>query len=121
MNKQVIINNLNTSRKNCVIVSVGDGSLHRQLCYDTANFDLHLLVYDDTYNKYLGDSKFVCKLKGYKMDMSFQYFQMHPQFIEQYDYFLLLDDDIHQVLSMKDFSFYNLDKPSSRKPPKHYS
>lgn len=94
MNKQVIINNLNTSKKNCVIVSVGDGSLHRQLCYDTANFDLHLLVYDDTYNKYLGDSKFVCKLKGYKMDMSFQYFQMHPQFIEQYDYFLLLDDDI---------------------------
>lgn len=75
-------------------MSVGDGSLHRQLCYDTANFDLHLLVYDDTYNKYLGDSKFVCKLKGYKMDMSFQYFQMHPQFIEQYDYFLLLDDDI---------------------------
>lgn len=94
MNKQVIINNLNISRKNYVIVSVGDGSLHRQLCYDTANFDLHLLVYDDTYNKYLGDSKFVCKLKGYKMDMSFQYFQMHPQFIEQYDYFLLLDDDI---------------------------
>lgn len=94
MNKQVIINNLNTSKKNCVIGSVGDGSLHRQLCYDTANFDLHLLVYDDTYNKYLGDSKFVCKLKGYKMDMSFQYFQMHPQFIEQYDYFLLLDDDI---------------------------
>lgn len=39
MNKQVIINNLNTSKKNCVIVSVGDGSLHRQLCYDTANFD----------------------------------------------------------------------------------
>ena len=37
MNKQVIINNLNTSKKNCVIVSVGDGSLHRQLCYDTAN------------------------------------------------------------------------------------
>lgn len=35
MNKQVIINNLNTSKKNCVIVSVGDGSLHRQLCYDT--------------------------------------------------------------------------------------
>lgn len=48
MNKQVIINNLNTSKKNCVIVSVGDGSLHRQLCYDTANFDLHLLVYDNS-------------------------------------------------------------------------
>ena len=64
MNKQVIINNLNTSKKNCVIVSVGDGSLHRQLCYDTANFDLHLLVYDDTYNKRMCYAS--CKRRAFK-------------------------------------------------------
>jgi len=48
MNKQVTIINKNTAKKNCVIVSVGEGSFHRQLCCDIANFDLHLLVYDDT-------------------------------------------------------------------------
>ena len=61
MNKQVIINNLNTSKKNCVIVSVGDWKLAIvNCCYELLLIlYLHLLVYDDTYNKYLWGFK-VC-------------------------------------------------------------
>lgn len=87
-------------RKNAVFVPVGKDSLHRQLLKGDADFDLHLLIYDGSYNKFCNDSDFVACDAGYKMDMTYRYLHRHPELFEKYEYFFLLDDDI--VISTED-------------------
>lgn len=87
-------------KKNAVFVPVGKDSLHRQLLKGDADFDLHLLIYDGSYNKFCNDSDFVACDAGYKMDMTYRYLHRHPEFFEKYEYFFLLDDDI--VISTED-------------------
>ena len=87
-------------KKNAVFVPVGKDSLHRQLLKGDADFDLHLLIYDDSYNKFCNDSDFVACDAGYKMDMIYRYLHRHPELFEKYEYFFLLDDDI--VISTED-------------------
>ena len=81
-------------KKNAVFVPVGKDSLHRQLLKGDADFDLHLLIYDGSYNKFCNDSDFVACDAGYKMDMTYRYLHRHPELFEKYEYFFLLDDDI---------------------------
>lgn len=87
-------------KKNAVFVPVGKDSLHRQLLKGDADFDLHLLIYDGSYNKFCNDSDFVACDAGYKMDMTYRYLHRHPELLEKYEYFFLLDDDI--VISTED-------------------
>ena len=87
-------------KKNAVFVPVGKDSLHRQLLKGDADFDLHLLIYDGSYNKFCNDSDFVACDAGYKMDMTCRYLHRHPELFEKYEYFFLLDDDI--VISTED-------------------
>ena len=87
-------------KKNAVFVAAGEGSLHRQLLKGDADFDLHLLIYDGSYNKFCNDSDFVACDAGYKMDMIYRYLHRHPELFEKYEYFFLLDDDI--VISTED-------------------
>lgn len=87
-------------KKNAVFVPVGKESLHRQLLKGDADFDLHLLIYDGSYNKFCNDSDFVACDAGYKMDMTYRYLHRHPELFEKYEYFFLLDDDI--VISTED-------------------
>ncbi len=81
-------------KKNAVFVPVGKDSLHRQLLKGDADFDLHLLIYDGSYNKFCNDSDFVACDAGYKMDMIYRYLHRHPELFEKYENFFLLDDDI---------------------------
>lgn len=81
-------------KRNAVFVAAGKDSLHRQLLRGDADFDLHLLIYDGSYNKYCDDSDFICCQSGYKMDMAYHYIHRHPEFLEKYEYFFLMDDDI---------------------------
>ena len=81
-------------KKNAVFVPVGKDSLHRQLLKGDADFDLHLLIYDGSYNKFCNDSDFIACDAGYKMDMTYRYLHRHPKLLEKYEYFFLLDDDI---------------------------
>lgn len=83
-----------TLKSNCVFMPVGRNSLHRQLLEGEAEFDLHLMIYDDSYNTFCKDTDFICCQAGYKMDMTYNYLQRHPNLLEHYDYFFLLDDDI---------------------------
>lgn len=83
-----------------MFVPVGKDSLHRQLLKGDADFDLHLLIYDGSYNKFCNDSDFVACDAGYKMDMIYRYLHRHPELFEKYEYFFLLDDDI--VISTED-------------------
>ena len=87
-------------KKNAVFVPVGKDSLHRQLLKGDADFDLHLLIYDGSYNKFCNDSDFIACDAGYKMDMTYRYLHRHPEFLEKYEYFFLMDDDI--VISTED-------------------
>ena len=87
-------------KKNAVFVPVGKDSLHRQLLKGDADFDLHLLIYDGSYNKFCHDSDFIACDAGYKMDMTYRYLHRHPEFLEKYEYFFLMDDDI--VISTED-------------------
>ena len=80
--------------KNCVFVPVGETSLHRQLLNGAADFDLHLLIYDKSYNKWCDDTDYIGADSGYKMDMTYRYLHRHPEYLESYEYFFLMDDDI---------------------------
>lgn len=84
----------NNHKKNAVFVSAGKESLHRQLLKGDADFDLHLLIYDDSYDLFCHDTEFISVQSGYKMDMTYRYLKCHPEFLENYEYFFLMDDDI---------------------------
>lgn len=81
-------------KKNCVIVAAGCDSRHRQLLLGDADFDLHLLVYDKSYNKWYDDADFMACQSGYKMDMTYNYLRLHPEYLDYYEYFFLMDDDV---------------------------
>ena len=85
-------------KKYCVISSVGKDSLHQNWIKgkgnEERNFDLHLIVYDFSYNKYYNDADFLSNSKGYKFRLVYDYLNSHPEFLEKYEYFFLPDDDI---------------------------
>ncbi|MGN1158403.1 MAG: DUF707 domain-containing protein, partial [Agathobacter sp.] len=81
-------------KPNCVIISAGKDSLHRELFEGERDFDVHLLVFDDSYNKHCNDTDFIVAMSGYKMDMTYRYLQRHPEYLSHYEYFFLMDDDI---------------------------
>lgn len=77
-----------------MIVAAGATSRHREYIAGECDFDLYLLVYDDSTDKWKGDTKYICKMHGYKLRMTYAYLTEHPEILERYDYFLLVDDDI---------------------------
>ncbi len=81
-------------KRYCVISAVGESSLHREWIKENTDFDLHLIVYDDSYHKFCCDTRFICSNKGYKLKLIYNYLQNNPFFIEKYDYFFMPDDDI---------------------------
>ena len=81
-------------KKYCVISAVGKQSLHHEWMNKSQNFDLHLIVYDDSFNEFLNDSPFVTHCKGFKLKLVHDYLAKHPQFLNQYEYFFMPDDDI---------------------------
>ena len=80
--------------KNCVISAVGKNSLHRQWLMGQPAFDLHLIVYDDSFQTFMGDTPYVCQLRGYKLRIVYEYLCSNPDILGRYDYFFLPDDDI---------------------------
>lgn len=83
-------------RKNCVISAVGRNSLHKKWLVngDNRSFDLHLIVYDDSYGRFYNDADFLFLRKGYKLRLVYDYLKQHPEYLEHYSYFFIPDDDI---------------------------
>lgn len=81
--------------KSCIISAVGKGSFHKSWV-DQLNkeYDLHLLVYDDSYDAYKNDSAFVIRAEGKKFKLIFQYLNENRHLLEKYDYYYFPDDDI---------------------------
>lgn len=81
-------------KKNCVLATVGATSLHRQWINIRSKFDLHLIVYDDSYELFKNDTPYVTISKGYKFKLIYNYLCDNPELINQYDYFYMPDDDV---------------------------
>ncbi|MCM1312415.1 MAG: DUF707 domain-containing protein [Roseburia sp.] len=80
--------------KNCVISAVGKNSLHKMWTESNGNFDLHLIVYDNSLEMFCNDAEYTCHIKGYKLKVIYKYLEANPQFKDTYDYFFFPDDDI---------------------------
>lgn len=91
--------NYNVSRgeekKYCLISTVGKHSVHHQwISKEHQSFDIHLIVYDDSYQSYKNDSKYVTEAKGYKLKAVYDYLVKNSEIIQYYDYFFIPDEDL---------------------------
>lgn len=80
--------------RNCVISAVGRNSLHKMWTEGNRNFDLHLIVYDDSLERFRDDAEYVSHIKGFKLKVIYKYLEANPQFKDKYDYYFFPDDDI---------------------------
>lgn len=80
--------------KNCIISAIGAFSLHRQWIKDENTFDLHLIIYDDSYELFKMDSPYITTSQGYKFKLIYDYLRNNEHLIDQYDFFYMPDDDI---------------------------
>ncbi|MDR9365613.1 MAG: DUF707 domain-containing protein [Balneolaceae bacterium] len=91
-------NNKNTdprpSHPYCVISAVGEKSKHPVWISENSRFDLHLIVYDDSIDKYDPDTPFIKQSKGYKYNLIYDYLKENEDFLNHYEYFYMPDDDI---------------------------
>lgn len=53
---------VNKNMKNCVISVVGESSLHKEWIRGICDFDLHLVVYDNSYAEFVNDMSFTKKI-----------------------------------------------------------
>lgn len=101
-------------KSNLVIITCGQKSLHQlwEKNHKTdSNFDLALLIYDDSsYNDINStNAKFTQKSKGIKFKLFNQFLKENPNVIDEYEYFLLFDDDL--LCTVDDLSnFFNIIK-----------
>jgi len=78
-------------RKNCVISAVGRGSMHKKWIDgdECRDFDIHLIVYDDSFSDFYDDADFINFKKGYKLRLVHDYLNSHPEYLRHYSYFFI--------------------------------
>ncbi|CAD0004385.1 DUF707 domain-containing protein [Flavobacterium chungangense] len=82
------------NKKHCIIATVGASSLHQQWIKGENAFDLHLIVYDDSYELFKLDTPFITVGTGNKFKLIYNYLKNNERLIDQYDFFYMPDDDI---------------------------
>lgn len=85
---------MNVSNKYGVFSAVGKESLHRKWITPQCNFDLHLIVYDQSIDDFRNDTPFLSTGIGYKFKLIYQYLVENLELIDRYEYFYFPDDDI---------------------------
>jgi len=85
---------LTKKNKNLVFSSVGDYSNHHQWLKGKSNFDLYLINYSNNNSGYKNDADYYFERKGSKFQNFYFLYKNHRDVLDQYDRFLLLDDDI---------------------------
>ena len=66
---------VNKNMKNCVISVVGESSLHKEWIRGICDFDLHLVVYDNSYAEFVNDMSFT-KKKYILVDFWWRFFRL---------------------------------------------
>lgn len=65
--------------------------------YVKSDYDIFVVYYGNNnkqYEKYKKNVQWIDKHKGSKFQNFFWFYQNHPEILDQYDYFFILDDDI---------------------------
>ncbi len=82
-------------KRKCIISGVGKDSFHKSwTCSCMKDIDLHLLVYDNSYERYRNDTKYIAQAKGQKFRLIHEYLSKQKKFMTRYEYFFFPDDDI---------------------------
>ncbi len=96
-----------SKNKHCVLTAAGASSLHREWINEESTFDLHLIIYDDSYELFKTDSPYVFVNKGFKFKLFYKYLTENEKLMEQYDFFYMPDDDIsidyHNIQKLFDY------------------
>lgn len=99
-NHRLCVGSFNANKKkllpnSCVISAVGKNSLHQNwMSSGSPEFDLHLIVYDDSFDEFKNDTDLIMQSKGCKLKLVFEYLSQNHEFKNKYDYFFMPDDDI---------------------------
>jgi len=83
-----------TLKKSCVVTVAGRNSLHSGWIKTTPNFDLHLIVCDNSYNEFRNDTSFITCKRGSKFKLVYDYLMKNTVYLEKYEYFFIPNDDI---------------------------
>ena len=107
------------SHKNMVFTSAGDNTRFIQDWCSTneQHYDIYVLYYgndDKNFKSYESNVTFIEKSKGSKFQNFHKFWNAHPEIIDKYDRFFILDDDIQisvrDINKMFDISIeYNLE------------
>lgn len=85
---------------NMVFTSAGDNTNFHELWvhpFVKSDYDIFVVYYGDNhhqYEKYKSKVQWIDKNKGSKFQNFLWFYQNHPEILDQYDYFFILDDDI---------------------------
>ena len=87
------------SHKNMVFTSAGDNTrfVEYWCSRDKQNYDIYVLYYvnnDTNFQLYESNVTFIEKSKGSKFQNFHKFWNAHPEIIDKYDRFFILDDDI---------------------------
>jgi len=83
-----------------VFTSAGDHTNFHELWshpFVKSDYDIYVVYYGDShqnYEKYKSNVQWIEKHKGSKFQNFLWFYQNHPEILDQYDYFFILDDDI---------------------------
>lgn len=78
----------------CLLSAVGQSSLHRNWIGEKALYDVHLIVYDNSFEEFKHDTPYVSRSKGYKFNLVHEYLTNNISLVDKYEYFYIPDDDI---------------------------
>lgn len=95
---------MKVKKKNLILATVGDLSLHRHWTKGINNYDTFLIYYGNS-NGYKEQSTFYKEAKGYKYHLLKETIDENPWLLE-YDYIWLPDDDIYATPEDIDYLFY---------------
>jgi hypothetical protein len=77
-----------------VILRAGDSSLHPNWLTGSKDWDLAISYYGSNQQKAFPEASYVHRFRGGKWDGLYDFFNSHPDVLNEYDYFWLPDDDI---------------------------
>lgn len=81
--------------KNLIILAAGDESLHANWLYPNRDFDLYIIYYGKTKDKFLNDSTYYKEATGTKFHLVASV--LEEKIIEEYDAVFIPDDDLYMA------------------------
>lgn len=102
-------------RNNCLISIVGTRSYYRLWMTSgmKRNYDIHLIVCDKSFGQHYEGTDFVYGKMGGKIELLKDYFDNHKDYLEQYDYFLLIDETSRMTVRQINALFEKMREESS--------